>query len=193
MELRTRADAVMAGARTVDRYPALLGPGAKRRRDKRKRLGLAAYNLRIVVTGAGTLDTSAEIFKHRFSPIIVLTSERISERNLRKLRGVADEVQVFGRNEVDFVKALEWLRARWKVKRLLCEGGGAVNEALFRAGVVDEMYLTVCPVIFGGRDAPTLADGLGVKRLADATQLKLKSWRHVGDELFLVFRVTKAG
>lgn len=187
MELRTSADAVMAGARTVDRYPANLGPGGKKRREKRKRLGLSEYNLRVVVSGAGTLDAKAEIFKHRFSPIVVLVSERISDRNLRKLQALADEVKVCGRDAVDFVEALRWLREKWKVKRLLCEGGGAVNEALFRAGVVDELYLTISPVIFGGRNAPTLADGQGVERLADATHLKLKSYRRVGDELFLVF------
>ena len=191
MELRTRADAVMAGARTVDRYPVNLGPGGKQRREKRKKLGLSEYNLRVVVSGAGTLDPHAEIFKHRFSPIVVLVSERISNRDLRNLQACADEVKVCGRDEVDFVKALEWLRAQWKVKRLLCEGGGALNEALFRAGVVDELYVTISPVIFGGKDAPTLADGKGILHLADATRLKLKSYRRLGDEVFLVFRVKK--
>ena len=191
MELRTRADAVMAGARTVDRYPVNLGPGGKPRREKRKRLGLSEYNLRVVVSGSGTLDAKAEIFKHRFSPIVVLVSKRISDRNLRKLQSLADEVKVCGRDEVDFVEALRWLREKWKVKRLLCEGGGAVNDALFRAGVVDELYLTISPVIFGGRDAPTLADGKGIEHLADATRLKLKSYRRVGDELFLVFNAKK--
>jgi riboflavin biosynthesis pyrimidine reductase len=67
---------------------------------------LSEYNLRVVVSGSGTLDAKAEIFKHRFSPIVVLVSERISGRNLRKLQSLADEVKVCGRNEVDFVKAL---------------------------------------------------------------------------------------
>ena len=191
MELRTRADAVMAGARTVDRYPANLGPGGKVRREKRKRLGFSEYNLRVVVSGSGTLDARAEIFRHRFSPIVVLVSERISDRNLSKLQSLADEVKVCGRDEIDFVEALRWLREKWKVKRLLCEGGGAVNEALFRAGVVDELYLTISPVIFGGRDAPTLADGKGIEHLADARRLKLKSYRRIGDELFLVFNAKR--
>jgi 2,5-diamino-6-(ribosylamino)-4(3H)-pyrimidinone 5'-phosphate reductase len=193
MELRTRADAVMAGARTVDRSPVNLGPGGKQRREKRKKLGFHEYNLRVVVSGSGTLDANAEIFKHRFSPIVVLVGERISDRNLRKLQSLADEVKVCGRDEVDFVKALRWLREKWNVKRLLCEGGGALNEALFRAGVVNEVYLTIAPVIFGGQDAPTLADGQGVEHLIDATQLKLKSYRRVGDELFLVLRVNRKG
>ena len=37
---------------------------------------------------------------------------------------------------------------------------------LFRAGLVDELHLTICPKIFGGRRAPTIADGLGAKKLS---------------------------
>src|SRR5688572_18264087 len=101
MELRTSADAVMAGARTVDLYPVNLGPGGKQRREKRRKLGLTEYNLRVVVSGHGTLDPKAEIFKHRFSPIIVLTTERTPKRSLYWLQKVAD-VKVFGREEIDF-------------------------------------------------------------------------------------------
>jgi 2,5-diamino-6-(ribosylamino)-4(3H)-pyrimidinone 5'-phosphate reductase len=191
LELRTRADAVMAGARTVDLMPVKLGPGPAKYRRMRLRNGLAEYNLRVVVSGSGTLDPRAEIFQHRFSPIIVLASGRAPEKRLRRLREVADEVRVFGQDELDFVAALCWLRKKWKVKRLLCEGGGEVNAGLFRAGLVHEIYQTLCPLVFGGRDAPTMADGRGVQTLAEATKLRLTSLKRVGDELFLIYRVKK--
>jgi 2,5-diamino-6-(ribosylamino)-4(3H)-pyrimidinone 5'-phosphate reductase len=191
LELRARADAVMAGARTVDLMPVNLGPGPEKYRRMRLKQGLAEYNLRVVVSGAATLNPRAEIFRRRFSPIIILASGRAPERNLRRLRSLADEVKVFGENELDFTAALHWLREKWKVKRLLCEGGGEVNAGLFRAGLIDEIYHTLCPLIFGGRHAPTMADGIGVKSIAEATKLRLKSLKRVGDELFLVYRVLK--
>src|SRR5689334_6574734 len=61
-ELRTRADAVMSGARTVDRGLVDLGPGGEQYRQMRRRKGLPEYNLRIVVSGRATLDSNAEIF-----------------------------------------------------------------------------------------------------------------------------------
>ncbi len=188
LELRARADAVMAGARTVDLDRVNLGPGPAKFRRLRLRRGLAEHNLRVIVSGAGTIDPRAEIFKHRFSPIIILTSERIPDRKLRRLQSLADEVKVTGKTEIDFTAALRWLRAKWKVKRLLCEGGGEVNGALFCAGLVDELHLTISPVIFGGRAAPTLADGAGVKGLADAARLRLVSMKRVAADLFLVYR-----
>ncbi len=187
LELRATADAVMSGARTVDLYPVSLGPGPAKYCRLRLKRGLAEYNLRIIVSGSGTISPKAAIFKKHFSPIIILTSGQASAAKLKKLRTLADEVKVFGRKELDFAAAFRWLREEWGVRRLLCEGGGELNGALFQAGLVDELHLTLCPAIFGGRTAPTLADGVGIVKLADAAQMKLKSLRRIGDELFLVY------
>src|SRR5437870_2038591 len=68
LELRARADAVMADARTVDLMAVSLGPGPLKYRRLRLRNGLSEYNLRVVVSGAATLDPKAQIFRQRFSP-----------------------------------------------------------------------------------------------------------------------------
>jgi riboflavin-specific deaminase-like protein len=154
----------------------------------RLRQGLPEYNLRIVVSGSGNLNPRAEIFRHRFSPIIILVTQRAPESNLRRLRQVADEVEAFGDKELNFTEALRWLRKKWGVKKLLCEGGGEVNAGLFQESLVDEVYHTLCPLVFGGRNAPTMADGVGFPNLASAMRLKLKSLKRVGDELFLIWR-----
>ena len=189
MELRATADAVMSGARTVDLSPATLGTGGAKYRRRRLKRGLREYNLRIIVSGQGSISPDAEIFKHRFSPIVILTTERASAAARRRLRALADEVKICGRREINFRVALGWLRAKWGVKRLLCEGGGELNAALFRASLVDELHLTICPKIFGGKNAPTMADGKGFTKLADAAGLRLKSARRVGDEMFLIYEV----
>jgi riboflavin-specific deaminase-like protein len=190
MELRATADAVMSGARTVDLSPATLGTGGVKYRQLRLKRGLREYNLRIIVSGSGSVDPNAEIFKRRFSPLIVLTTARASAASLRRLRTLADDVKVCGRKEINFRAAFRWLRKKWGVKRLLCEGGGELHGALVRALLLNELHLTISPKIFGGRNAPTIADGEGFRKLTDAARLKLKSARRVGDELFLVFRST---
>jgi len=189
-ELRATADAIMCGAGTVNAGPVTLGPGAAKFRRMRTRHGLAEYNLRIIASGSGNVNPRAEIFKKKFSPVLILTTDRASEDKLKPLRTVATEIKSFGAREVDFHKALQWLREKWNVKRLLCEGGGELDDALFRAGLVNELHLTICPKIFGGRKAPTIAEGSGVPKLSDAAQLKLKSMRRIGDELFVVYEVS---
>lgn len=190
-ELRARADAVLMGARTVDSAPGHYGPGPAKYRQMRIRHGLPEYNLRVIVSGRGTLSPKSDIFRYRFSPIIVLTSARASVRNLRRLRDVADDVEIFGDAEMDFKAAFRWLEKKWNVTKILCEGGGELNTALIRQNLVDEIYLTMCPLIFGGRGAPTMADGIGVTRVEDATKWRIKSLKRVGQELFLVYRLLK--
>lgn len=191
LELRATADAVMAGARTVDLMPVSLGPGGARYRRLRIRNGLSEYNLRVVVSGGASLNPNAAIFEKRFSSIIVLTSQAAPADKVNRLRERADFLHVSGRVGVDFRRALVWLHREFGVKRLLCEGGGEVNEGLFRAGLVDEVYQTVCPLIFGGRHAPTMVDGDGVQTVARATRLQLKRLQRYGNELFLVYRVMR--
>jgi 2,5-diamino-6-(ribosylamino)-4(3H)-pyrimidinone 5'-phosphate reductase len=191
MELRATADAVMAGARTVETPGVTMGSGGKKFQRLRLARGLSEYNLRVIVTGNGTINAMADIFKHRFSPIIILTSGRVSEKQLRQLRGLADDVKAFGEDALDLHAALRWLRTKWKVKRLLCEGGGALHGTMIRANLIRELHLTICPRIFGGRLAPTFAEGEGYAKLANAAQFKLNSMKRIGDELFVVLTNTK--
>jgi riboflavin-specific deaminase-like protein len=191
MELRATADAVMAGARTIEAPGVTMGPGGKKFQRLRVRRGLNEFNLRVIVSGGGSMDTGAEIFRHRFSPIIVLVSERAPAKRVQRLRRVADEVGIFGETEVDFPSALRWLHEKWDVKRLLCEGGGALHDAIIRAGLLEELHLTICPTIFGGRSAPTLAEGRGFERLAEAIRLPLVRTKCIGNELFAIFSKRK--
>ncbi|HEX5219355.1 MAG TPA: dihydrofolate reductase family protein [Verrucomicrobiae bacterium] len=222
LELRATADAVMSGARTVDLSSATLGPGGAKYRRQRIARGLSEFNLRIIVSGSGSIDPNARIFKYRpatlsptggegrgegalrfkeragvrgqasgnASQIIVLTTARASAKTRQRLEQLGAIVKICGRKEINFRTAFRWLRQEWKVKRLLCEGGGELHDAIIRAGLLNELHLTISPKIFGGRNAPTLADGTGFAKLADAAQFKLKSAKRIGDEMFLVYTLS---
>ena len=192
-ELRATADAVMCGARTVEISNSILGTGGAKFQRQRLKRGLAEYNLRIIVSGSGSIDPGAEIFAKKFSPLIVLTTERVSAKKLAQLRDLVDEVKVCGKTEIDFRAALRWLKMKWAVNRLLVEGGGELNDSLFRTGLVDEIHLTICPKIFGGRTAPTIADGMGVGKLALAAGFELQSARNFKGELFTTYSRVKNG
>ena len=189
LTLRATANAVMCGARTVDSAPMTLDAGGAVYERRRQRAGLAKQNLRVVVSGSGSVDPQAVVFQRGESPVIVLASGRAPKSRLAKLKRLADCVKVCGKNSVALGQALGWLRRDWAVKRLLCEGGGELNFELLRLGLVDELHLTVCPRIIGGRDAPTIADGEGFARLAKVAKLELTRQRRIGDELFTTWRV----
>ena len=186
-ELRATADAVMCGARTVEISHSILDNGGKKFGQLRVQRGLSEHNLRVIVSGSGSIDPTAEIFQRKFSPIIVLTTKRASAKKLAQLRLLADEVKVFGERQVNLRSAMRWLHEKYDVKRLLCEGGGELNDAMFRADLVDEIHLTFCPKIFGGRIAPTIAEGEGFSKLSLTANYQLASTRSIKGELFTVF------
>jgi riboflavin-specific deaminase-like protein len=188
-ELRATADAVMCGARTVDTGHADLGCGPARFRRLRAELGRSEHHVRVIVSGSGSVDPGARIFRDRTLPLVILTAARAGRVRLQRLRRLADAVQVCGDRGLDFVSALTWLRREWGVERLLCEGGGELNAALFGVGLVRELNVTICPKVFGGQRAPTLVEGGPMRRLPGAVTAQLRSFRRVGDELFLVFDV----
>ncbi|HVR36031.1 MAG TPA: dihydrofolate reductase family protein [Methylomirabilota bacterium] len=192
LELRAGADAVMCGAATINDHPVTLGPGPTHFRNLRRRRGLSEYNLRIIVSGTGSVNPDARVFHHHFSPILILTTNRIPRARLRRLLQVADLVRICGTEEINFPETLRWLRNEWSISRLVCEGGGILNDALFRCGAVDELHLTLCPFIFGGSLAPTLSDGIGIPHLPNARHLILRGRRRVGAELFLRYQVMSA-
>ncbi len=60
---------------------------------------------------------------------------------------------------------------------------------MLEAGLIDEIYLTVCPFIFGGRTAPTSFDGAGFTR-EHVRKLALKGHRpSASGEVFLHYQV----
>lgn len=189
--LRATADAVMNGARTVDTAPVKMDAGPVRFRRQRLRSGLTEHPLRVIVSGSGSLNPEAEVFQHDFSPIVILTTRRCPQQRRDLLKQLGAQLYISPSSEIQFASALHHLWKHQGVNRLLCEGGGELNDALFRADLVDEIHLTVCPVLIGGRDAPTISDGQGFDRLADAGRFELAKRRPIGSELYLTYRRRK--
>lgn len=186
LALRAQADAILVGARTArtDHY-ALGIPAASLRRARLLR-GQSEYPLRCIVSGRGRLDEDIEIFRHDFSPIVIFTTDRMPPARRKRLERKATVISV-GQGEIVWSRLLRVLREKFGVKKLLCEGGPTLLFALLEKHLLDELYLTFCPKIFGGQATPTLVEGEGLS-LARARRVRLKGIEQVGDELFCCFR-----
>ena len=192
-ELRAGADAILCGARTVEETRATLGNGGEAFTRLRVDNGRRSHLLRVVVSGSASFDPGAALWEHRFSPIHVWVDSKAAARKVKKLQGLADSIWTSPSSPLDLAAGLADLARVHGVRDVIVEGGGGLNDALFRAGLVDELHLTLCPRIFGGRRAPSISDGIGVPRLADAASFHLASMKRQDDELFLVYRAVRPG
>jgi 2,5-diamino-6-(ribosylamino)-4(3H)-pyrimidinone 5'-phosphate reductase len=189
--LRALADAVMCGARTVNGANVDLNSGGPAFQRRRLRQGLSRENLRVVVSASARIRPSARLLHERGGPVILLTTRRAPGDRVRRLESQGVHVGRFGETEVDLPAALAWLRSRWGVRHLHVEGGGTLNASLLSRGLVDTLHLTICPLILGGRRAPTIADGAGGGRLSEARPWGRPELRQVGEELFLTLHRTR--
>jgi riboflavin biosynthesis pyrimidine reductase len=145
--LRGLCDVVLVGAGTVrkERY----GPArpSEERRARRQARGLAAVPPISVITSRVDLDLESAFFTEAATrPIILTTGAAPTER--RQLAAEVADVVVCGDNEVDLAAALEALVDRG-LTRVLCEGGPHMLDQLVTAGRLDELCLSLSPVIAG--------------------------------------------
>lgn len=91
-------------------------------------------------------------------PIVVVLSEAVSDAHLAGLRAEGVSYIFAGKSRVDLALALEILNRELGVRRLLVEGGGAINGAFLREGLIDELVLLLCPTVDGAKGAPSLFD-----------------------------------
>ena len=145
--LRMRCDVLLTGAGTIraDSYaPLRMNP---ERIAWRREQGLPDHPVMAVVTRGADLDVSAPLFTD--SPVrpIVITCRAAPADRVARLSDVSDVI-VAGDEGVDFTEALARLRDRGLTQQL-CEGGPHVLGELTRADLVDELCLTLAPILAG--------------------------------------------
>ena len=186
-EIRTRADAILVGARTiVADNPTFAEHGIYT--DERVQRGISPQPIKVVVSGTGSVPESARMFQPNGAPALVFTTKRTVSNRLKILGSVADAVHIVGDEEVDFLQIVDILARTYGVKNLLIEGGGQVNFAMFRAQLINEVYLTLSPRVIGGRNVPTPVGGAGFNFI-NLVELELLDHQVVNNEIFLHYRV----
>jgi riboflavin-specific deaminase-like protein len=176
LELRSRADAVLIGTGTLraEGYDRLVK--RQERRQRRVAAGLAADPLAVILTRRFDVPWEAGLFQASEQPVLVYTGLDAGEPP-----DVPAPVEVVRLEVPALTEMLRDLRARG-VRTLLSEGGPTMHGALWAAGVVDELYLTIAPLLTGDADEPNIVEG---GRLPEAASLELLSVDRAGSELFL--------
>lgn len=151
--MRAVADFILVGAGTVraEKYgPVVLD---ERRREARREAGLEPTPHLLIVTRSLDLDPADRVFgdpdNHR---VTILTDEEAPEDRAGALSEVADVVRLSGTGPGDLMHYMRLARV------VLCEGGPSLMGELVAAGMVDEMALTLAPMLAAG-ESPRMAHG----------------------------------
>jgi riboflavin biosynthesis pyrimidine reductase len=155
--LRGLADVVLVGAATV----RMEGYGPVRPKfvpqERRRAHGQTPVPAVAIVSAHLDLDPAATIFTEATARTLVITVEDAPRPRVEALRPVADMI-IAGEHRVDLTTALDTLTARG-YHRQLCEGGPHLLAQLVAADRLDELCLTISPLLTAGT-APRILAGL---------------------------------
>ena len=170
-ELRAVVDGILGGGKTLLEEQPKLTVKSEALREGRIKQGRSPNPIKIGVATVADIQTDSDFIKAGDSRKVIFTTSQTSNSKLEQLRALGVEVFVDESPRVDLNKMMLTLK-KLGVDHLMVEGGGTMNFELMRLGLVDELLIYVAPMIFGGANAPTLADGLGVPR-ERALEMKL--------------------
>ncbi|HEY0135655.1 MAG TPA: dihydrofolate reductase family protein [Nannocystis sp.] len=176
--LRGQADAVLVGGATFRNWPH---PSLPEGDDL---LGLPAPFYNVIVTRSLEVPVPAELLAEpRIRPLF-LTRDGVVPAGFpaeyEAYTGPGDSLPISW--------ILQVLRRRG-VQRLLIEAGGDLLFQFLEADAIDEINVTLCPLVIGG-PTPSLASGRGFD-FAEMPRLQLMSSEVEGDEIFLRYAVRR--
>ncbi|MDX2231238.1 MAG: RibD family protein [Leptolyngbyaceae cyanobacterium bins.349] len=183
-----RCDAVLFGAATLRAYGTTLPITSPDLLQQRQAQGQPAQPPQIVCSASGQLDPHLRFFQQPI-PRWLLTTPTGAQA--WQTGDFFDHILISGGSDVGF----DWPEvfsqlATARIQHLAILGGGHLVASLLAEGCIDELCLTICPVLLGGQSAPTPVAGLGFPA-AIAPQLELVAVNQVDQEVFLRYRVRR--
>ncbi len=171
--LRAAADCVLAGTGTLaaERYANLLDP---EQRAARTAAGRAAHPIVATFSRGGDFPWTVPVFGEEGVPKQLYAEQPVAIPDA----AVETTLQV---TDGGFRGALEHLHAERGVRSVACEGGPAVLRTLLAEELVDDLLLTLAPLVVAG-DGPTSLTG---DSLEPPSKLRLAGARRADDHLFL--------
>ncbi|MEH2376260.1 RibD family protein [Nostoc sp.] len=182
------ADAVLFGAGTLAAYGTTLTVTDPTLVKLRAQGGKPPQPVHILTTHSANLNPEIKFFKQPVRRWLLTTTQGAFSW---KGRSEFQQILVFETptREIDIPAALKHL-ATLHITRLVVLGGGELVASLLGLDLIDELWLTVCPLILGGNNAPTPVEGKGF--LSDlAPKLQLLEVHTVEQEVFLHYRLQR--
>ena len=174
-KLRSNVDAILVGKKTVSRDNPLLTVRYTKGKNP----------TRIILDSKGTISNNSKVIQTcNVIPTIIVVSKNITKSNLERLEKLPVEIIIAGETYVSLKLLLKKLYAK-KIKKILVEGGGTVHWEFVKNNLFDEMILTVCPFLIGGKESTPFINGTGFSKITESPSLCLKSARRLENHLVL--------
>jgi 2,5-diamino-6-(ribosylamino)-4(3H)-pyrimidinone 5'-phosphate reductase len=184
--LRASCDAVLVGSGTVRADDPHLTVEDPDLRAERRERGDPDHPARVVADTHARTPPESRVLDDKAESHVLVGESAPDDRCAALREGGARLIEA-GDERVALEKSFAVLEAEG-IERLLVEGGGEILFSAFEAELIDELSIFVGPVVIGGRDAPTLADGAGFAD--DFPELELEDIERIDDGVLCRYAVS---
>ena len=190
------ADAVIFGAGTLRSYSTTLPITNLELLKARQKRSQPPQPFQIVCSASGKIDPQLRFFRQPV-PRWLLTTPTGAKFWQEKTE--FERILISGSDRttesIDNAQSIEWTSVLARLKQLGIDnlailGGGKLIASLLVVDAVDEFYLTICPFIFGGKNASTPVEGQGWLQ-QEGRKLELISVKQIEQEVFLHYKVIR--
>ena len=177
--LRSRVDAILVGAETVrmDDPQLTVRPKKKGMRNP----------VRIIVSGKGSISTSAKIFNNAHKERVIYVANAslplIRKKKLQKI-GVEVLLVKYRKKKVDLLLLMDAL-GKMKITSIMIEGGSEISGNALKEKLIDKLIYFLAPKIIGGKNAPGPVGGQGISRIEDFIEVKEISIEKLGNDFVI--------
>jgi 5-amino-6-(5-phosphoribosylamino)uracil reductase len=186
-----QADAMLFGAETLRAYGTTLKLAHPNLLQQRQETNLSSQPIQIVCSRSAQLNPDYRFFQQPVPRWLLTTEAAAAAWRKPQLSGKFDRILIAegASNVWDWHKIMAQF-SDLGIKKVLVAGGGELVASLFAAALIDDLWLTVCPLILGGVESPSPVGGVGFPT-AIAPRLELLSTQAIGSEVFLHYRVLR--
>jgi 5-amino-6-(5-phosphoribosylamino)uracil reductase len=190
LEVRALGDALMVGLKTAEIDRMSMGLPDESLRKARTQRGQSEYPIRVLVTNSGNVPSNLQALKYEFSPILIY-STNLMLPSVRTELGPKARLHLTAGDHLDLAGVLSDLYERYAIRTLVCEGGPRLARSLAELDLIDEFFLTIAPLIAGGRAAPGVLGAPGTF-LPSSRFYVLESMKVEADECYLHYVASRA-
>jgi diaminohydroxyphosphoribosylaminopyrimidine deaminase/5-amino-6-(5-phosphoribosylamino)uracil reductase len=178
--LRSRYDAVMVGAGTVEKDDPKLTVRLAEGRNPR----------RIILDSGLNLNLNYKIFtRNSDKNLIVITSKKsiTKKRRINKMNSLGVKLVFVKEEKGDRINLKSALKEIYKIgiASVLVEGGSQVFTSFIKQNLFDDMITFISPKILGC--GVPVVNNLGIKQLSKSLKLKINNVEKIGDDVLLEF------
>lgn len=172
-KLRSKTDAILIGKNTLLRDDPLLTVRYHKGKNP----------IRIILDSKGEIPLTSKIIKTcNKIPTIIVVTKNISKKNFNRLQKLPLQMIIAGTKKIDIPKLMKIL-FKQQIDTILLEGGSKTNWEFISKGFVDEIVITIAPIIVGGQTSTSLVGGEGFLNMQNSKKFKLKNISKFKNEL----------